>query len=68
MAVTELEGTLSRVDISVCNLWLDESDGETHQYEFETTLGSADYYLMVSRKVKLTLDDGIVKVVEIIDG
>lgn len=60
MANTEVGGILSRVDIFECSLWLDEEDGETRHYEFETNQAAADYYLMVSRKVKLSIEDDIV--------
>ena len=39
---------------------MDEDDGETRKYEFETNQTSADYYLMVSRKVKISIEDDIV--------
>ena len=60
MANKEIGGILSRVDIFECSLWMDEDDGETRKYEFETNQTSADYYLMVSRKVKISIEDDIV--------
>ena len=68
MASTEVESILSRVDIFECSLWLDEEDGETRKYEFETKQVSADYYLMVSRKVKISIEDDIVITVTLDEG